>query len=130
MTGLQYTVRDLYLTNYQISETSNRLTLRNLIKSISQHLSLINHKCRLSFIATCVSLKTDAVAAINQRTHAHTHTLSLCLSTILLFSPFSPFDIKTLATTLSLSIEIQILTYSLVLISKVSSIRKHFVSIA
>ncbi len=58
-----------------------------------------------------------------QPTHTHTLLLSLCLSAILLFSPFFPFDIKTLATILSLSIEIQILPYSLVLISKVSSIQ-------
>jgi hypothetical protein len=51
-------------------------------------------------------------------THAHTLSLFLCLSAVLLFSPFFLFDIKTLATILSLSIEIQISTYSLVLISK------------
>jgi hypothetical protein len=71
----------------------------------------------------CLS-ETDAVAAVNWRTHTHTLSLSLCLSAILLFSPFFPFDIKTLATTSSLSIEIQISTNSLVLISKVSSIWK------
>ncbi len=98
-------------------------------QNISQHLSLINHKCRLLFIATDVSLETDAVAAVNWSTHTHTHSLSLCLSAILLFSPFFPFDIKTLATILSLSIEIQISTYSLVLISKVSSIRNYLTSI-
>jgi hypothetical protein len=60
------------------------------------------------------------------RTHTHTLSLSLSLfSAILLFSPLFLFDIKTLATTSSLSIEIQISTYSLVLISKVTSIQNY-----
>ncbi len=44
----------------------------------------------------CLS-KTDTVAAIRWHALTHTHSLSLCLSAILLFSPFFPFDIKTLA---------------------------------
>ncbi len=57
-----------------------------------------------------------------QLTNTHTHILSLCLSATLLSSPFFAFDIKTLSHILSASIEIQILSHPLVLISKVSSI--------
>ncbi len=87
----------------------------------------------------CVS-STDSAAVVSWHTHTHTLSLSLRLSTILLSSPFFMFDwyknpvlhflieclidIKTLACLLSLSIEIQILPHSLVLISKVPSIRK------
>jgi hypothetical protein len=108
------------LSSIKISETSNRLTVRNLIKIfLSIFCYLITNADYHLLLQMCLS-KTDAVAAVNRCTH--THTLSLCLSAILLFSPFFPFDIKTLATILSSSIEIQISTYSLVLISKVSSI--------
>ncbi len=76
----------------------------------------------------CVS-STDAVAVVSWHTHAHTHSLTLCLSATLLSSPFFAFDIKTLSCILSASIEIQILTHPLVLISKVSSIRNTWLSI-
>jgi len=63
-----------------------------------------------------------------QSTHAHTLSLSLCLSATLLSSPFFMFDwYKNPVLHFSiecLSIEIQISTHTLVLISKVSSIRK------
>ncbi len=41
---------------------------------------------------------TEAIFLLPQcsASHAHTHTLSLCLSAILLSFPFFPFDIKTL----------------------------------
>ena len=82
-----------------------------------------------SFIATDVFLfltllwmLIDAVVGFNQ--HTHTRSLSLCLSTSLLSFPFFPFHIKTLSPLILKSIEIQNSTYSLVLISKVTSIRK------
>jgi hypothetical protein len=46
---------------------------------------------------------TDAMAAFRQCVHLH--TLFLCRSASLLSSPLSLFDIKTLATISSLSIE-------------------------
>ncbi len=79
----------------------------------------------------CVSLPTllwmliNAIVGFDQCTHTHTHThsLSFCLSITLLSFPFFPFRIKTLLPLILISIEIQISTYSLVLISKVTSIR-------
>jgi hypothetical protein len=114
-----------------MSKLNNRPTVRNLIKTGSQTSSQIDHKCRLSFIATDVFSLPDAVVDVDQRccgfrpTLPHTLSLSLCLSVILLSPPFFPFDIKTLATTSSSSIEIQISPYLLVLISKVTSIQKY-----
>jgi len=54
------------------------------------------------------------------------HTLSLCLSAILLSSPPSPFDIKMLSENFKLSMNKQILLRTVVLISKVTPIRKYF----
>ncbi len=119
------------LSLIQISELNNRPTVRNLIKANSQTSSPIYHKCRQSFIATDVFLSPtllwmliDAVVGFDQRTHTHTRSLSFCLSATLLYFPFFPFCIKTLSPIIWSSIEIQISTYSLVLISKVASIWK------
>ncbi len=63
----------------------------------------------------------DSMAAISQ--HSHPHFRSLSVSPLPCLFPFLiVFDIKTLASVLSLSIEIQISNHPLVLISKVSSI--------
>ncbi len=113
------------LSLIQISELNNRPTVRNLIKANSRTSSLIDHKCWQSFIATDVFLSpTLLLVLINTHTHTHTHTcsLSLCLSASLLSFPFFSFHIKTLLPIIWSSIEIQISTYSLVLISKVTSI--------
>ncbi len=83
------------------------------------------HRCVFSPRCCCGCWSTLLWVSTNTRTHTLPLSLSLCLSAILLSSPFFPFDIKTLATTSSLSIEIQISPYSLVLISKVTSIRNH-----
>ncbi len=88
------------LSSFQISKLNNRTTMRNLIKTGSQTSSLIDHKCQQSFIATDVFSLPNAVVDVDRRccgfwpTLAHTHSLPLCLSTILLSSPFFPFDIK------------------------------------
>jgi hypothetical protein len=82
------------LSSFQISKLNNRLTVRNLIKTGSKTSSLIDHKCRLSFIAIDVFSLPYAVVDVDQRcwgfrpTLAHTLLLSLCLSAILLSSPF------------------------------------------
>ncbi len=75
--------------------------MRNLIKANSQTSSLIDHKCRQSFIATDVFLSPtllwmliDAVVGFDQRTHTHTHThthaLSLSVSLSLCFLALFP----------------------------------------
>ena len=62
---------------------------------------------------------TDATSSLN---HAPSHTLSLCLSAILLSSPPFPFNIKWCLTFKIVSLNKRILLRT-VLISKVTSIR-------
>ncbi len=54
-----------------------------------------------NYFATCISLTahfmTNAISLFLLPTASHTHSLSLCLSAILLSSPLSPFDIKMLS---------------------------------
>ncbi len=85
----------LELSSIQMSEPNNRPTVRNLIKAKSQTSSLINQRCRLSFIAKCVSLShavcgcwsTLSSVLINTRTH--TLSLSLSLRYLALFPHLS-----------------------------------------
>jgi hypothetical protein len=119
-------VRDLSFTNCRQSKYQKHQTGQPWETPSKLFLSILANWSQMPTIVyyyRCVSL-TDAVAVFSRHTHTLSLSLSLGLSAILLFSPFFPFVIKTLATILSLSIEIQILTHSLVLISKVSSMRK------
>jgi hypothetical protein len=76
----------LELSAIQMSEPNNRPTVRNLIKAKSQTSSLINQRCRLSFITKCVSLShtvcgcwsTLPSVSINTRTDTLCLSLSLC----------------------------------------------------
>ncbi len=85
----------LELSSIQMSEPNNRPTVRNLIKVKSQTSSLINQRCRLSFIVKCVSLShavcgcwsTLSSVLINTRTH--TLYLSLSLRYLALFPHLS-----------------------------------------
>ncbi len=76
----------LELSSIQMSEPNNRPTMRNLIKVRSQTSSLINQRCRLSFITKCVSLSHvvcgcwSTLSSVSINTHTHTHTLYLSLS--------------------------------------------------
>ncbi len=87
----------LELSSIQMSEPNNRPTVRNLILVKSQTSSLINQRCRLSFIAKCVFLShavcgcwsTLSSVSINTRTHTHTHYLSLSLRYLALFPHLS-----------------------------------------
>ncbi len=114
----------LELLSIQMSEPNNRPTVRNLILAKSQTSSLFNQRCRLLFIAKCVSLShavcgcwsTLPSVSINTRTH------TLYLSTVLSF-PIFPFRLKARSAIVWLSIEIQISPYSVVLISLVASIQ-------
>ena len=90
----------LELSSIQMSEPNNRPTVRNLNKAKSQTSSLINQRCRLSFIAKCVSLShavcgcwlTLSSVSINTRTHTHTLSLSLSLRYLAFFPHlFFPF---------------------------------------
>jgi hypothetical protein len=124
-------VRKLYLPELsliQLSKLSNRLTVRNTDKTISQNIyANWSQMPTIWYPHRCVSLLTllwmliDAIVGFDQRTH--TCLLSFCLSITLLSFPFFPFHIKTLSPIILASIEIQISPYSLVLISKVTSIR-------
>ncbi len=113
----------LELSSIQMSEPNNRPTVRNLIKAKSQTSLLINQRCRLSFIAKCVSLSHavcgcwSTLSSVSINTHTHTHSISLCLSATLLSFPIFLFHLKALSAFVRESIEIQISPYSVVLIS-------------
>jgi hypothetical protein len=81
----------LELSSIQMSEPNNRPTVRNLILAKSQTPSLINWRCRLSFIAKCVSLSHavcgcwSTLSSVSINTHTHTLYLSLSLRYLALF---------------------------------------------
>jgi hypothetical protein len=85
-----------------MSEPNNRPTMRNLILAKSQTSPLINQRCRLSFIAKCVSLSHavcgcwSTLSSVSINTRTHTPSLSLCLSATLLSFPIFPFRLKRL----------------------------------
>ncbi len=71
---------------------------------------------------------TDAISSFLLCAASHTLSLSLCLSAILLSSPPSHFDIKMLSDDFVSPINIRI-PFRTVLISKVTSIRKMYISL-
>ncbi len=87
------------------------------------NLMLKSHYLIPDYFATCISLTghfmTDTISPFPPRAASlsHTHTLSLCLSAILLSYPLSPFDIKMLSDNFMLSMNKRILLRT-VLISK------------
>jgi hypothetical protein len=112
----------LELLSIQMSEPNNRPTMRNINKAKSQTSSLINQRCRLSFIAKCVSLSHAVcgcwltLSSVSTNTRTRTLYLSLSLCYLLSF-PIFPFHLKALSVLVWSSIEIQISPYSVVLIS-------------
>ncbi len=78
-----------------MSEPNNRPTVRNLILAKSQTSSLINQRCRLSFIAKCISLSHavcgcwSTLSSVSINTRTHTLYLSLSLRYLALFPPLS-----------------------------------------
>ncbi len=85
----------LELSSIQMSEPNNRPTMRNLNKAKSQTASLINQRCRLSFIAKCVSLSHavcgcwSMLSSVPINTHTHTLYLTLSLHYLALFPHLS-----------------------------------------
>jgi hypothetical protein len=85
----------LELSSIQMSEPDNRPIMRNLILEKSQTSSLINQRCRLSFIDKCVSLSHAicgcwlALSSVSINTRTHTHSISLSLLYLDLFPRLS-----------------------------------------